>query len=139
MRSNSASDILSTKHHHQNHWNFLVTIIMSDKVDVPGVPAFNLTARDKEILSQTDEEYHLQTWDDLKTIIGSSALNTLLKQRTKEPSPDHHSQQCPGRTHASAIRSPSISCLVCRHESKIRQHDTFSAERALAMDSSAFF
>lgn len=56
---------------------------MSDKFDVPSVPAFNLTPRDKEILSQTDEEYHLQTWDDLKTIIGSSALNTL-NQATHE-------------------------------------------------------
>jgi hypothetical protein len=47
---------------------------MTDTFEIPGVPAFNLTERDKEILSQTDEDYHLQTWDDLKAIIGSSAL-----------------------------------------------------------------
>lgn len=51
----------------------LQSLIMSDKFEVPGVPAFNLTARDKEILALTDEQYHLQTWDDLKTIIGTSS------------------------------------------------------------------
>ncbi|TID23338.1 hypothetical protein E2P81_ATG02911 [Venturia nashicola] len=52
---------------------------MSDKFHAPGVPAFNLTARDKEVLSQTDEEYHLQTWDDLKTIIANNALAELTR------------------------------------------------------------
>ncbi|RDI86815.1 hypothetical protein Vi05172_g3023 [Venturia inaequalis] len=52
---------------------------MPDRLDVPDVPAFNLTARDREILSQTDEEYHLQTWDDLKTIIANNALEELTR------------------------------------------------------------
>lgn len=47
---------------------------MTDKFAIPGVPVFNLTARDKEILAQADEDYHLQSWDDLKTIIGTSAF-----------------------------------------------------------------
>lgn len=47
---------------------------MTDKLEIPGVPAFSLTTRDREILRQSDDEYHLQTWDDLKIIIGSSAL-----------------------------------------------------------------
>jgi hypothetical protein len=32
-------------------------------------PSFHLTDRDKEILSMTDDQYHLQTWDELKQII----------------------------------------------------------------------
>ena len=35
-------------------------------------PPFNLTAVDREILASTDEEFHLQTWEDLKLIIGTS-------------------------------------------------------------------
>ncbi len=31
---------------------------------------FPLTDVDRWVLSQTDEEFHLQTWDDLKKIIG---------------------------------------------------------------------
>jgi hypothetical protein len=108
---------------------------MTDKFNVPGVPAFNLTARDKEILSQSDEDYHLQTWDDLKSIIGSSAL----MYRTKELSPDHLSQQCPGGTHSTAIGLAPISCLVSQHQREIWKHDQLSAPRALAVDSSAFF
>jgi ribosomal protein L27 len=30
---------------------------------------FSLTDRDREILSMRDEDYKLQTWDDLKEII----------------------------------------------------------------------
>jgi hypothetical protein len=45
----------------------------SDTVKMPGVPAFSLTERDLQILSQTDEEYHLLTWDELKTIICTQA------------------------------------------------------------------
>jgi hypothetical protein len=32
-------------------------------------PVFHLTDRDKEILSMRDEDYHFQTWDELKIII----------------------------------------------------------------------
>jgi len=46
--------------------------------DIPGVPAFSLTDRDKQILSSTDEEHGLHTWDELKTII--CALNLLSIQ-----------------------------------------------------------
>ncbi|KAF2431553.1 hypothetical protein EJ08DRAFT_180166 [Tothia fuscella] len=52
---------------------------MEDKYAIPGYPAFNLTERDREILSQTDEEYHLQTWDDLKEIIGNNDLQLLTR------------------------------------------------------------
>ncbi|QDS69561.1 hypothetical protein FKW77_007937 [Venturia effusa] len=52
---------------------------MSHNLNIPDAPAFALTARDKEILSQTDEEYHLQTWDDLKTIIANNALHELTR------------------------------------------------------------
>jgi hypothetical protein len=44
-----------------------------DMVTMPGVPAFSLTERDRHILSQTDEEYHLLSWDELKTIICTQA------------------------------------------------------------------
>lgn len=36
-------------------------------------PAFQLTDRDKAILAQTDDDYHFQTWDDVKTIIGTTS------------------------------------------------------------------
>lgn len=52
---------------------------MTTTFAVPGIPDFNLTERDKEILSQTDEEYHVQTWDDLKVIVGSEALKSPTK------------------------------------------------------------
>jgi hypothetical protein len=42
--------------------------------ELDGIP---LTERDKAILSQTDEEYHLFTWDDLKTTIGISVAIDL--------------------------------------------------------------
>ena len=35
-----------------------------------GSMPFELNAMDRRILAQTDEEFHLQTWDELKRIIG---------------------------------------------------------------------
>jgi hypothetical protein len=35
-------------------------------------PPFNLTDIDRAVLASTDEEFHLQTWEDLKTIIGTA-------------------------------------------------------------------
>jgi hypothetical protein len=32
---------------------------------------FNLTALDRQILAQTDEEFHNHTWDELRDIIGA--------------------------------------------------------------------
>lgn len=86
---------------------------MSDKPHVQGVPAFNLTARDKEILSQTDEEYHLQTWDDLKTIIGSSALtfSNQTEPRIEEQSPDYLQPTMPSRS-SRGCRQISVDILL---------------------------
>jgi hypothetical protein len=39
-------------------------------------PPFNLTAIDRAVLASTDEEFHLQTWEDLKIIIGTAAAAT---------------------------------------------------------------
>jgi hypothetical protein len=33
-------------------------------------PPFELTDVDKWVLSQTDEEFHLHDWEELRTIIG---------------------------------------------------------------------
>lgn len=41
----------------------------SGKMDVEPEP-FPLTDVDRWVLSQTDEEFHLQTWDELRVIIG---------------------------------------------------------------------
>lgn len=41
---------------------------------------FPLTDVDRWVLSQTDEEFHLQTWDDLKEIIGKK-LSLILHYR----------------------------------------------------------
>ncbi|KAF2398058.1 hypothetical protein EJ06DRAFT_532421 [Trichodelitschia bisporula] len=43
--------------------------------DVP----FERTDREKKILSQTDEEYHFLTWDDLKSIIANNDLDLLTR------------------------------------------------------------
>lgn len=52
-------------------------------------PVFHLTDRDKVILAQTDEEYHFQTWDEVKTIIGTTPQprarsNTEMLQETRD-------------------------------------------------------
>jgi len=39
---------------------------------------FPLTAVDKWILSQTDEEFKLHDWEDLRQIIGENHLNTKV-------------------------------------------------------------
>ena len=36
---------------------------------VADVPVFHLTDKDKEILAMRDEDYKLQTWDELKDLI----------------------------------------------------------------------
>ena len=33
-------------------------------------PAFNLTDVDRQVLAQTDDEFILHNWEDLKAIIG---------------------------------------------------------------------
>jgi hypothetical protein len=39
-------------------------------------PPFNLTAVDRAVLASTDEEFHLQSWEDLRAIIGIYAPPT---------------------------------------------------------------
>lgn len=41
-------------------------------------PAFNLTDIDRHVLAQTDEEFVLHDWEDLKAIIGMSYRFYLL-------------------------------------------------------------
>jgi hypothetical protein len=43
-------------------------------------PPFNLTAIDRAVLASTDEEFHLQTWEDLKVIIGTAPPNKTTEQ-----------------------------------------------------------
>jgi len=43
-------------------------------------PPFNLTAIDRAVLASTDEEFHLQTWEDLKIIIGTPPSSTTTQQ-----------------------------------------------------------
>lgn len=44
-----------------------------EKVAVEEAP-FPLTAVDRWVLSQTDEEFHLYDWEELKVIIGMASL-----------------------------------------------------------------
>jgi len=44
---------------------------------------FPLTETDIWVLSQTDEEFHLHDWDELRQIIGESS-NSLLLQRAQD-------------------------------------------------------
>ena len=46
---------------------------------------FNLTDRDRKILSLTEEEFHPHTWEQLKQIIGLSTAESLYK-READPS-----------------------------------------------------
>ena len=43
-------------------------------------PPIFLTEVDKQVLAQTDEEFHYQTWEDLKQIICILALINLQQQ-----------------------------------------------------------
>jgi hypothetical protein len=45
-------------------------------------PPFNLTDIDRAVLASTDEEFHLQTWEDLKVIIGTAPPNETTEQKT---------------------------------------------------------
>ena len=38
---------------------------------------FPLTDIDRWVLSQTDEEFHLQTWDELRVIIGKRSVYSV--------------------------------------------------------------
>jgi hypothetical protein len=46
----------------------------TDEAETP----FPLTDVDRWVLSQTDEEFHLQTWQDLKKIIGKDYRTFVL-------------------------------------------------------------
>ncbi|KAK5257088.1 hypothetical protein LTR16_001650 [Cryomyces antarcticus] len=52
-----------------------------------GIPSgplpFKLNAADREVLAQTDEDFHLQTWEDLKRIISENRLE-ILKRRPSD-------------------------------------------------------
>ncbi|RAK77608.1 GIG1 family protein [Aspergillus fijiensis CBS 313.89] len=43
-------------------------------------PAFNLTEVDRQVLAQTDEEFKLHDWDDLKSIIARNDLGILKRK-----------------------------------------------------------
>ena len=52
-------------------WRFTATIIMGSNQPLPQEDSpFPLTDVDRWVLSQTDEEFHLHTWTELKDIIG---------------------------------------------------------------------
>ncbi|KPI39291.1 N-acetylglucosamine-induced protein 1 [Cyphellophora attinorum] len=44
---------------------------------------FNLTDLDRQILAQTDEEFHAHSWDELKEIISTNRLD-ILKRKPSE-------------------------------------------------------
>ncbi|KAL4897962.1 hypothetical protein BDV59DRAFT_168976 [Aspergillus ambiguus] len=44
------------------------------------VPAFNLTETDRQVLAQTDEEFVLHDWEDLKSIIARNDLAVLKRK-----------------------------------------------------------
>ena len=47
---------------------------------------FNLTDRDRKILSLTEEEFHPHTWEELKQIIGTSIADSLYDHGTDDSS-----------------------------------------------------
>jgi hypothetical protein len=52
---------------------------MGDKVEeVVAAPVFHLTDKDKEILAMRDEDYKLQTWEELKELICTSHLHASM-------------------------------------------------------------
>jgi hypothetical protein len=52
---------------HSNSLNYQNNLIMTREEEPP---AFNLTEVDRQVLAQTDEEFVLHDWEDLKAIIG---------------------------------------------------------------------
>ncbi|KAF2232198.1 hypothetical protein EV356DRAFT_470554 [Viridothelium virens] len=46
----------------------------------PNAPPLFLTEVDKQVLAQTDEEYHYHTWEELKQIISENRLETLKRK-----------------------------------------------------------
>lgn len=41
-------------------------------------PPFHLSVTDRQVLAQTDDEFHLHTWDDLKSIVGASIHSAVV-------------------------------------------------------------
>jgi len=49
-----------------------------EKIQVVEEAPFPLTDIDKWVLSQTDEEFHLHNWEELKEIIGTSYVFSYI-------------------------------------------------------------
>jgi len=49
-----------------------------EKIQVAEEAPFPLTDIDKWVLSQTDEEFHLHNWEELKEIIGTSYVFSYI-------------------------------------------------------------
>ena len=47
-------------------------------------PPIFLTKVDRQVLAQSDEEFHYQTWEDLEQIICKSALFLLYERSTED-------------------------------------------------------
>lgn len=69
---------------------------------------FPLTDVDKWILSQTDEEFKLHDWDDLKTIIGTPLPPP---QDTRYAPANMSRSKQPIRSQADAIRAAQVHAM----------------------------
>ena len=64
-------------------------------------PVFHLTDKDKEILAMRDEDYELQTWDELRELICTSTLSSA--QHYRQWTDGLVSIQCPPPAHSPPL------------------------------------
>lgn len=51
---------------------------------------FSLTETDRQVLAQTDDEFVLHDWEDLKNIIGTDVISHLSPKNLQLSSPSPH-------------------------------------------------
>lgn len=101
----------------------------NDDLDLDN-PPFPLTAIDRQVLATKDEDFHLNTWDDLRKIIGM--LNSISHQRLDPNGYPRREQTRSSQT--ETIRPPQVPSLVLRHQGSIRQHQQLRTQGAASLD-----
>ncbi|RAL13834.1 GIG1 family protein [Aspergillus homomorphus CBS 101889] len=88
-------------------------------------PAFNLTEVDRQVLAQTDEEFQLHDWEDLKSIIARNDLGILKRK----PSDLHRYLAWSA---ATKKQYGTITNYICQERLRWAQPDTDSQKTAAA-------
>ncbi|KAE8354919.1 hypothetical protein BDV28DRAFT_129981 [Aspergillus coremiiformis] len=82
-------------------------------------PAFNLTEVDRQVLAQTDEEFILHDWENLKTIIARNDLG-ILKRKPSDL------KRYLSWTRDIKVQYGTITNYICQH--RLGWHTTLDSE-----------